>query len=73
MIEEKLKQKLQFTNLSEDEKDQFCDLIIKLKPDKKAFKSFYESYRDEDQLPFDGGFMFYEAICAIYNSIGIYE
>ena len=71
MIEEKLKQKLQFTNLSEDEKDQFCDLIIKLKPTKGAFEDFYISYNEP--IPFEGGFGFNEAICAIYNSIGIHE
>ena len=71
MIEEKIKQRLQFTNLSEDEKDQFCDLIIKLKPTKEAFNDFYVSY--DEPIPFEGGFGFNEAICAIYNSIGIYE
>ena len=71
MIEEKIKQRLQFTNLSEDEKEQFCDLIIKLKPTKEAFEDFYIAY--DEPIPFEGGFGFNEAICAIYNSIGIYE
>jgi hypothetical protein len=65
------KKNLQFYNFTEDEIKQFDGFMSRLKPPKEQFKKFYED--SEESIMGEGGFMFYEALCAMFNSIGIYE
>ena len=62
---------LQFYNFTEDEIKQFDGFMDRLKPTKKQFKQFYND--SEESIIGEGGFMFYEALCAMFNSIGVYE
>ena len=65
------KKVLEFYNFTSDEIEQFDGFMSRLKPTKAQFGRFYKD--SEDSIMGEGGYMFYEGLCALFNSIQVYE